>query len=59
MPTNKYRSYPSSKKLPFSAGDHYRKSQLVKLQGTTGHGVSNPTDIFTTLLLHLALKPFL
>lgn len=59
MPTNKCGFYPSSKKLPFSAGYHYRKSQMVKLQGTTGHGVSNPTDTFATLLLHLALKPFL
>lgn len=59
MLTNKCGFYPSSKKLPFSAGDHYRKSQLVKLQGTTGHGMSNSTDTFPTLLLHLALKPFL
>ena len=35
---------PSSKKLPFSVeGAHYRNTQLVEMQRTTGHRVSIPS----------------
>lgn len=47
-------SHPSSKKLPFTVGgDHYRKTQLDKMQRTADHRLSNTS----WLICNTILKP--